>query len=330
MKKYLKGIILPLAFLIILIFIIFVVNQTVQMVSLAERIHPSLGLITFWGLLAIYLILLVIPLFLYLRMPAALIPPESDQSPEFKDYLDRLSRRLRRNPRLQGVSLDSRQEIEHALNLLNRDATDVIKRNAAAVFITTAISQSGRLDAFTVLIAQIRMIWQVARLYNQRPSLREMIRLYANVAATSLVASELSDIDISQQVEPIVTSVLGASVTSAIPGVHTVANIITNSLLNGSANALLTLRVGAIARQYCGSLLKKERSVIRRSASLEAAKMLSAIVMSSAGNITRAVVNAAVKSPGKFSRDMVSSTWNKLFGREKGKPEFSDPMPSDE
>lgn len=330
MKKYLKGIILPLALLILLIFIIFVINQTVQVVSLAERIHPTLGLIALWGLLAIYLILLVVPVILYVRMPAALEPPESEQSPEFEEYLARLSRRLQKNSNLQGMSLNSRDEIEAALNHLNTAATELIKRNAATVFVTTAISQSGRLDAFTVLIAQIRMIWQIARLYNQRPSLREMIRLYANVAATSMVASELGDIDISQQVEPIVTSVVGASVTSAIPGVHTVANIITNSLLNGSANALLTLRVGAIARQYCGSLLKKERGFIRRSASLEAAKMLSAIVMSSAGNITRAVVNAAVKSPGKFSRDLVSSTWNKLFGREKGPPEFTDPMPSDE
>jgi hypothetical protein len=63
--------------------------------------------------------------------------------------------------------------------------------------------------------------------------------------------------------------------------------------------------------------LKKERSVIRRSASLEGAKMLSVIVMNSAGNITKSIVNAALKTPGKFSRDMIRTTWGKISGKQK-------------
>ena len=190
------------------------------------------------------------------------------------------------------------------------------------VFITTAISQSGRLDAFTVLIAQVRMIWQVAQIFYQRPMLREMTWLYANVAATAFVASEISDIDISRQVEPIITSVLGASLTGTIPGVNRVAGIVTNSLLTGSANAYLTLRVGAITKGYCGSLMKKERSVIRRSATVEAARLLTRIVMDSAGSISKAFITAAVKSPGRISRDVVRSTLNKI--KKKAETEESE------
>jgi hypothetical protein len=168
------------------------------------------------------------------------------------------------------------------------------------------------------------MIWNIAMIYYQRPTLREMTQLYANVAATAFIASELNDMDISQQVEPIVSSVLGASLTGSIPGVTIVANIVTNSLISGSTNAFLTLRVGIIARNYCGNLLKKERSVIRKSASLEAAKYLSLIAMSSAGNISRSIVNAAVKSPGRISRDVLKTTWDKLLRKEKSTPELSE------
>jgi hypothetical protein len=207
--------------------------------------------------------------------------------------------------------------------MLEEQADRIIKQNSATVFITTSISQSGRLDTFTVLIAQIRMIWQIAIIYYQRPTLRGLIQLYANVLATAFIAGELNEIDISRQVEPIVTSVLGASLTGSIPGVNLVAGIVTNSLLSGSANAFLTLRVGIITKRYCGSLTKIERSSVRRSASLEAARQLSIIVMNSAGNITKSIVNAALKSPGKISRDVLRSTWEKIVG--KGKIEFETP-----
>ena len=70
--------------------------------------------------------------------------------------------------------------------------------------------------------------------------------------------------------------------------------------------------------------MKKERSTIRKSASLEAARYLSLIVMSSAGNISRSIVNAAVKSPGRISRDVLRSTWDKLVGKEKPATEISE------
>lgn len=315
MKKTIRIIILSVSIFILVVFILFVINQTVQVVTLAQNVHPQLGQFALYGLLFVYAFLVIFPLYLYLRLPRALQPPDSEESQAFKRYMDRLSRRLRKNRHLKGNPVSNRVEIEYALQILNKEADQIIKRNATMVFITTAISQSGRLDTFTVLITQFRLVWQIAHLYYQRPSLRDMIHLYANVAATAFIAGELNDLDISEQVEPIITSVLGATLTGAIPGVHTVAGIITNSLLSGSANAYLTLRIGAIAKQYSGSLIKKERKIIRRSASYEAARMLSVIVMSSAGNISKAMVNAAMKSPGKFSRNLLRSTWGRFSGK---------------
>lgn len=315
--KYLKTIFISISILVLLFFVLFVFNQTVQVVQLAGSLSPLLGKVVLWALLLIYLILAVIPVVLYFRLPGALKPPESDQSPEFQEYLTKLSKRLQKNVYLKDRTVENREEVEQALKALDKEADAVIKKNATAVFITTAISQSGRLDAFTVLLAQVRMVWQVATIYNQRPSLREMGQLYANVAATTFVASELDDLDISQQVEPIIGSVLSGSLTSALPGVQTVSVIITNSLITGAANAYLTLRVGAISKQYCGSLVRSERKIVRKFATLEATKMLSTIVMSSAGNIYKAMFEVAVRRPGKFSRDVIRNAWEKLAGKGK-------------
>jgi hypothetical protein len=260
LKKSIKGIFTAIGLFIICIFIIFVINQTVQVINLLTNIHPLLGQISFFVLLIIYTILLLVPVIIYFRLPRALKPPENDHSAELTIYLEKLGKRLKKNQYLKDYQLKSRRDIEEALKILGAKANDAVKRNATVVFVTTAISQSGRLDTFTVLITQFRMIWQIAHLYYQRPTLREMINLYSNVFATALIAGELNEIDISQQVEPVVTSVLGASLTSAIPGVNLVAGIVTNSLLSGATNAFLTLRIGVITKRYCGSLSRVESS----------------------------------------------------------------------
>lgn len=324
MKKHLIIVFTTISLIVLISFIVFVINQTIQVVGLASNINPLFGHIAAWALLTIYLVLLIIPLILYLRLPKVLQPPSSEASPNFDDFLQKLARRLKKNRLLKDMELSGQDEIKKAIRILNKHADVLIKKNATTVFVTTAISQSGRLDAITVLIAQMRMIWQVALIYYHRPTLREILQLYANVAGTAFIAGELNDVDISRQVEPIITSVLGASITGSIPGITNVAGIVTNSLLTGSANAYLTVRVGAITKQYCGSLLKQEKSAIRRSASLEGAKMLSVIVMNSAGNITKSIVNAAVKSPGRFSRDVLRSTWGKISGKAKTSSDLSE------
>ncbi len=323
LKNYLKKIFIISSLFISVVFIIFVVNQTVQVINIATNLNPLFGQIALYSLLIVYVILILILIIIFFRLPQALKPPENNHSTELTIYLEKLARRLQKNKYLKDEPLNTRREIEKALQILDQEADLAIKRSATTVFVTTAISQSGRLDTFMVLIAQFRMVWQVATLYYQRPTLREILNLYANVFATAFVAGELNDLDVSQQVEPIITSVLGVSLTSTIPGVNVVASIVTNSLLTGAANAYLTLRVGVISKKYCSSLIKQERQYLRRSASVEAARMLAIIVMNSAGNITKSIINAAVKSPGKISRDVLRSTWDKLMGKGKVAPEIS-------
>jgi hypothetical protein len=117
---------------------------------------------------------------------------------------------------------------------------------------------------------------------------RELTHLYANVAATSFVAGELDDLELHQMIQPVVAGTVGA-LGGAIPGFQIMTSIMVNSLLSGSANAFLTLRVGIIAKDYCGSLVAKPRTQVRRAATAEAARLLSGIVRDSGTRVREAV-----------------------------------------
>lgn len=287
--------------LILFFFILFVVNQTAQVVELASRLSPAAGTIVLWVLLGLYAAAAVSAVALFLRLPKPLAQPERETEPEFSRYLDALRSRLAVNPRLGGRDLAGRAGIEKALEDLGRDCDVVIRDAATAVFISTAISQSGRLDTLFVLTAHLRMVWRIAHVYAQRPALRDLINLYANVAATAFVAGELDDAEISEQIEPILSSALGA-VSLSVPGVQAAASLVITSILTGAANAFFTLRVGIIARRYCGSLVVTDRGALRRSATAEAAKLLGAIVRGGTARISKALWDASKgKVGGVFS-----------------------------
>jgi Domain of unknown function (DUF697) len=311
MNKILKKIVLFASVLIVFFFVLFVINQTAQVVQLAGKVSLSFGNFVFWALLLVYAILLFIPIFLFLSLPRSLTPPKSEAPPEFNAYLAALKKRLASNSNLKGLELSSRQQVEEALSILGKKSDEIIQQTASTVFISTAISQSGRLDAFLVLSAQSRMVWRIARLYYQRPTLRDLVQLYANVAGTAFLASEFEDIDIGEQVEPVLSSTLGA-LAVAIPGVQLAASILVNSVLTGTANAFLTLRVGIIARRYCGSLVLAEKRTLRRAASAEAAKLLGSIVKQGTTQLSKALWKASKGKVGGLFSGM------KEYAREAG------------
>jgi len=290
MKKTVRTLVLLGSVLVLTSVVVVVVNQTAQVVGLAKEIHPWLGTAAFWGLLGVYGVTVGVPVLMVARMPRPLHPPASESGPEFEEHLRQLASRLRvqANQPTFGPATVTRAQVESALSRLDAEADATIKQVATTVFLSTAISQSGRLDAILVLTAQTRMIWKIAHLYYQRPSLRELLHLYANVAATSFLASELDDLELHEMIQPLAAGSLGA-VGGAIPGLQVFTTILVNSLLSGSANAFLTLRVGMIAQNSCRSLVATPRSRVRRTATAQAARLLGGIVRDSGARVREAV-----------------------------------------
>ena len=235
MRRAIRTILLLSSLFLVVSFAVFVVNQTAQLVALADRLHPLAGDVTFWSLLVLYVTCLAVPAVLLLRLPRSLKVPADDSGTEFDRHLDDLKKRLRRNDHVSALPLDTRADIEAALEVLgDRGRWRWIQQTAGQVFITTAVSQNGSLDSVVVLAAQSKMTWTLARLYYQRPSLRELTYLYGNVAATAFVAAEIEDLDLAAQLQPVMSSVFG-SFAGAVPGLQVVSAVATNSIFNGSA-----------------------------------------------------------------------------------------------
>lgn len=284
---------------------IVVVNQTAQLVSLAQTVDPLLGRVVLFALLALYGLTLVVPVALLWRLPRPLGEVPAVDSPEHAAYVEAFRQRLARNPLLVGVSLEGRDGLSDGLRTLDKHAVDHIKKTAATVFVTTAVSQNGRLDAIMVLAIQAKLVWRLANLYQQRPGPRELLKLYGNVAATVFLASEIEDLDLSQQIQPVIQAALGGSVAGMVPGLAAISTIVLQSMLEGTANAYLTLRVGAICEQYCSGLSPFDAKRARRAASVTAAAMLGGIVSDSAGSVVSAIADAA-----KRAGTATVSRWN--------------------
>lgn len=303
MRKTLLRILTLLSLLLIVSFAVILFNQTAQLVEMADRVDARIGTAVFWSLIALYGFCVLVPLFMLIRLPAPLRPPANEEDPAYPKHLERLGRRLSRNRHLGGTSVVTREEIDRALVQLDELADAKTKAAASQVFITTAISQNGSLDALLVLAAQSKLVLEIARVYYQRPTVRDLLFLYSNVGATAFVAGELEDLDLSEQVQPIITSVLG-SAAGAIPGFGAATNLFVSSVLTGTGNAFLTLRVGVIARQYSRATVLPQRRTVRRTAIVIATGMLGAIARDGAKRVAAAFAAGSKNALGSAVKDL--------------------------
>src|SRR5205823_6606024 len=168
-----------------------VITGVTSLISLADRISPVAGSAVFWTIALGAAAAALYGVIAYANLPAALIPPEEKSGPKHDAYLEALRIRLTMNPRTKSKAVGTEQEIEDAIGVLSAEADSVVRRTASTVFLSTALMQNGRLDALILLFTQIQMVGRVARIYVQRPSPRELIRLYLNVAGTAFVSSGL-------------------------------------------------------------------------------------------------------------------------------------------
>ena len=312
-----KKIIVVLAVVITVCLLSLIIAGVTSLISLAERIHPVAGTIVFWsvclaaGFFALYCVIA------YARLPAALVPPEEESGPKYDAYLQALRIRLAVNPRTRSKPLATEEEIENAVGHLSAEADSIVRNTASTVFLSTALMQNGRLDGLIVLFTQIQMVGRIARIYVQRPSPRELVRLYANVAGTAFVSSGLESLELGEMVAPLAVSVVPA-LKGGIPGLSGISALLVRCVSNGAANAFLTLRVGEVARRYCELTSRCPPELIRKSATAAAVQHLGRIVRENGALIVRKIWEstgrALIDSGVSKAEDIAGATRN-LFGR---------------
>lgn len=294
-----------------------IIAGVASLVSLADRIHPIAGTIVFWlvclaaGLFALYYAIA------YARLPAALGPPEEESGPKYDAYLQTVRARLATNPRTQDLPVVTKEEIEKTIGHLSTQADSVVRRTASTVFLSTALMQNGRLDGLIVLFTQIQMVGRIARIYVQRPSPREFVRLYANVAGTAFVASGLESLDLGEMVAPLAVSVVPA-LKGGIPGLSGISALLVKCVSNGAANAFLTLRVGEVARRYCELTSKCPPELIRKSATAAAVHHLGRIVRENGALVVKKIwagTGRALIDSGVSKAEDIAGATRDLFGK---------------
>src|SRR5882724_11284072 len=312
-----RKLIVFLAVLITVCLVSLIIAGVTSLITLADRIHPIAGTIVFWviclaaGIIALYCVIA------YAKLPAALVPPEEDSGPKHDAYLQALRVRLAANPRTRGMSLVTKEEIENAVGHLSAEADSVVRRTASTVFLSTALMQNGRLDGLIVLFTQIQMVGRVARIYVQRPSPRELGRLYANVAGTAFVASGLESLDLGEMVAPLAVSVVPA-LKGGIPGLSGISALLVKCVSNGAANAFLTLRVGEVARRYCELTSRCPPELIRKSATAAAVQHLGRIVRENGALVVRKIwesTGRALIESGVSKAEDIAAATRDLIGK---------------
>jgi len=273
--------------------------------------NAFLGWIFLVGVLGLGGWLLGVPIWRFLRMPSVLRAPRMpDEEEDWRvrdvlrrlDYVDRYVARLLRNERLAerhatireareeagslrdrlagsddveaakaAVAAFEKEQVEPILAPLDREVDQLIRREAFAGGVATAVSQNGSLDAFLVLWRNANLVSRIANVYYGRPGIRGSWRVLRDVSGAAFIASYLEGF----------TQWAGGFV-------HGVLGVVAGPLLDGGVNALATLRVGYLAKGRCRSF-RAWTEATRRQALAEAvvaAKSRSKDVM---GDIARAV-----------------------------------------
>lgn len=307
MNRTLRHLLLLVSSLLLFYALVLLASSIVQLADFAARLHPTLGLVVGAALGVAFAALVATPFWLYFRLPPPLVPPDAADGPEHAAYLQTLRARLRQNPRLAGMALDSDAELTAALALLAAEADRVTRQAAKAIFVGTAVMQNGRLDGLIVFATQCRLVWQIASVYLQRPTPRQMVYLYSNVAITALAATAIEEIDFAEVVTPIVVA-SAPSATGAVPGLQGLTSLLVNCLAHGTANAVLTLRVGAVARRYCEATSMPQRQDVRRSATAEALKHVGRIARENGAQVAAGVWKSVAGGVGSTLDGAVAGT----------------------
>ncbi len=304
-----KTAVLALVILItILLFIfIFMVNQIYIFSNLISFGNNTAASVIFVILLIVFITLFMFPLigfFRYKKVDNTI----SKYEPEiYLRKLEELKNQLRKNKYLRKRNYEWKDgellevQIADAYACLGLEADRLIRKEANSVFFSTAISQNGSLDALFVFCSIIKMIYKITVLYQGRPSIANICRLYTNIAMTLLLTRGIEDLNIIEdQVEAIVSTLIGGTFISMIPGSTVVTNIIMTSIIEGSINSFLTLRVGVMTKRFLASLVPTSKKMVRRQASIEASSMLFSLMKENVVAVIKTFSKKITKYPRRL------------------------------
>ena len=130
---------------------------------------------------------------------------------------------------------------------VRKASNKLIKEHALKVGVSTALSQSDKVDTLFVVAYNLSLIKDIIFLYGYRPSDTKMSKIYTTVIADALVAYGMGSSATS--ITNTITK-LGGKALDKIPYVGGAIGTIIDSLAQGMINASLTVMIGFQTKKY--------------------------------------------------------------------------------
>ena len=168
---------------------------------------------------------------------------------------------------------------------LEREIYDTAKK----VFIVTAVSQNSVYDMLGMASANFTLIKRITEICGFRPSNAQVLKIYIRVFSMTLLAGNLEELNLEELIPVVTEGALGKAIGT-----------VAASAMQGALNALTTLRMASITKNYLlNADVSQTRKELRKKSYAEALAMLK--------NILKQGMDEKVKEPVKG-----------LFNRKKG------------
>lgn len=307
---------------------VIVITVLGNIIIIGEKIsavfHTTIAEYIFYLLLVCLLYLkLVKPLLRIYRMPE--FPPlDSDIDKLDEGEIKKLSKLLTTNcyhlnenekeELLKKLDWDNeakqtvKDKIKSDLKLRLEKSKCKIQGYATTVFLTTSISQNGKVDSFVISLMNIRMIYEMIMATGFRPKITELVKIYKNVLSTALFSYITSEA---------LTGVGTLAITDAqdistatddmdlfgLLSKKRVKGVILTSLADGMVNTLLTCRIGYITQKYLeagpNAFSGEQRKETRKEA-----------IIASFG-LTKDIMSETIKDVKDVTKEKIAEFFNK-------------------
>lgn len=334
------------SFVFVVLAVWFLGREVWTIYSWCAEIHVGVGIAFLLAFGVLFYLLIVRQALRYLRVPAAVKPPDlpaldgdgeltarhlTSRAKGITRYLTQLTH----NPNLAGARAEvetcvresreleaslgadvevgrrrliefERQRVDPLLAPLDVKAREIIRRESMAVAVATALSPSGSADAFFVLWRNANMITKLAQLYYGRPGIGGTFLVLRDVSFAVFVAGQLQNL-------------AHAGVETASGFLGKAASPFAGPVADGAINGIVSLRIGYVAMRRCRAFrafTEKSVASFLSSAFREAAKQ-------SAGLATDLVSKVGVpllKMPVDASRKLIDWVSDSVRGWFGGKP----------
>jgi uncharacterized membrane protein YcjF (UPF0283 family) len=198
-------------------------------------------------------------------------------------------------------SFDNYDELRNALHLcmsgsIKKEIRKIIVRNAKAVMLSTAVSQNSKLDMYSVISLNLKMIKEIVEVCGFRPNMRNLSKLTIKVASTALIAEGLESLKIED--------VLPTSTINSLSNIPLLKPVL-SSVVSGMTNALMTIRIGLVCRGYLFTDSKNvTKNQIRAEAFKDALTLLPQVVAEVVAFFPSKIVKLFTKKKEENNNDL--------------------------